>query len=582
MVEPTLLLAFVAGLISFISPCVLPLVPAYVGYMGGRMTHSVAATVQGSGSAAASRHARLVTVTHSLFFVAGFTFIFVSFGLLGTTFVNIIGGDNLSAVTNLIGRLGGVLIIFFGLHFMGVLPRWLNRVRQNEPLIQNPLTAVAFALAGSALLLWGFSGYVTIWDSPLWGNAPWAPIAGLIVLAAFLLWLLLDGAFTATARFWRNLIDRINRLLYADTRREMQMNGNGGYSSSAIMGVVFSAGWTPCIGPVYGAVLTMAANGGDIGQAGFLLAAYSLGLGIPFVLTALALDSAQGILRRLQRHMHTIELAAGTFLVIIGFAVASGQLQRLSQQFSIGEFAEFAISVEENVLDTITGQNDANTEAEPVVTASASDSDTGVEIQPTSAASSDDNDLMVINPNSGLSPRTNTNEPTNAPPSTAAEGDRVELSSITSLAASSSPAVGIAEGNIAPDFETVTVTGQPIRLSDFRGQVVLLNFWATWCGPCRIEMPEFEAAYNARKDDGFTVVAVNNQESVAAVQQFRDDLDLTFPMLMDEQADIQNRYAVDRYPITFLIGRDGTILKRHFGPITPDQLEALLKQGLAS
>lgn len=72
----------------------------------------------------------------------------------------------------------------------------------------------------------------------------------------------------------------------------MNAPGEGGYASSAIMGVIFSAGWTPCIGPVYGAVLTLAANGGDVGQAGILLTAYSLGLGIPFLITAFMLDSA--------------------------------------------------------------------------------------------------------------------------------------------------------------------------------------------------------------------------------------------------------------------------------------------------
>ena len=117
------------------------------------------------------------------------------------------------------------------------------------------------------------------------------------------------------------------------------------------MGMVFSAGWTPCIGPLLGTILTVAAasgaTSGDITQGMLLLAAYSVGLGIPFVITALLMNSAQGLLRRLQRHMHKIELLSGTLLVAIGVLVASGQLQSLSRTFSQGDFADFTFRVEE-------------------------------------------------------------------------------------------------------------------------------------------------------------------------------------------------------------------------------------------
>jgi cytochrome c biogenesis protein CcdA/peroxiredoxin len=558
-VELTLYLALIAGLVSFISPCVLPLVPAYVGYMGGRMTHTVATSTIGGGqtTSAIGWHQRFLTLTHSLFFIAGFTLVFVSIGLLSTAFISVIGGANISTLTSLIGRIGGVVIIFFGLHFMSVLPKWLGRIRSNTELISNPLSSLALALAGSALIVWGFSGNVLIWESTLWELAPWSPLLGLIVLAGFLVWLFLDGAFTSPAAFWQSNIDRIVNALYADTRRDMQaISGSRGYTSSALMGVVFSAGWTPCIGPVYGAVLTMAANGGDVGQAGTLLAAYSLGLGIPFMLTALALDSAQNVLRRLQRHMHRIELASGVFLVMIGIAVASGQLQNLSNQFA-GQFAEFSISLEESVLGVLTGEEEI-----------------AIEPPPGSADQTrrPNTDLVVINPGSSQSGPNALDEANTA----------VELNSITSLADSGSPSVGISIGNLAPDFESVTDTGQPLRLSDYRGQVVLLNFWATWCGPCRVEMPEFEAVYNQHKDQGLAIVAVNNQETAARVQEFRSELDLSFPLVMDERADIQIRYNIFSYPSTFVLGRDGTIIARHFGPLTAEQIDEMVAEALAT
>ena len=123
-------LALIAGLVSFLSPCVLPLVPAYIGYMGGRVTNTVAAQTAG-GTAVAIKpdsSSRFSTMLHGLAFVAGFTFVFVAIGLLGTAFVNQIGRANINVITGIIGRAGGLLIIFFGLHFMGALPALFNRI----------------------------------------------------------------------------------------------------------------------------------------------------------------------------------------------------------------------------------------------------------------------------------------------------------------------------------------------------------------------------------------------------------------------------------------------------------------------
>jgi hypothetical protein len=187
------------------------------------------------------------------------------------------------------------------------------------------------------------------------------------------------------------------------------------------MGVVFSAGWTPCIGPVYGGILTLAWNGGDVGQAGGLLAAYSLGLGVPFLLTALALDRAQVVLRQLQRHMHKIELASGAFLIAIGVLVASGSLQSLSAQFAVGEFALAATNLENQVLTVITGQDQGG----PVV------------------VSPEDSDLVISNPQTNqASPRAQENSASVLDPEALIDTPP-GLNGITELALSSSPSVGI-------------------------------------------------------------------------------------------------------------------------------------------
>ncbi len=112
------------------------------------------------------------------------------------------------------------------------------------------------------------------------------------------------------------------------------------------MGIIFAAGWTPCIGPIYGAILTMAANAnnGSMGQAAGLLLAYSLGLGLPFLLTAAALDQMRGLLKRLQRRMRMIEVFSGVFLIIIGYLVFTDQLAALAQ--TSNSFADFSTNLE--------------------------------------------------------------------------------------------------------------------------------------------------------------------------------------------------------------------------------------------
>ncbi|MCS6836032.1 MAG: cytochrome c biogenesis protein CcdA [Anaerolineae bacterium] len=329
MVDVSLGLAFIAGLLSFISPCVLPLVPAYIGYMGGRMTRTVALQTIGGDKVRADEQglARANMLLHGLSFVSGFTVIFVFIGLATTAFVSVLGSAT-SIATDIIARLGGLLIIVFGLHFMGVLPKLFMALRARPAVLASPLFTLVVAVIVAALLLWGFVD----------------PTFALPALAAFGLWLVMGGAFSKP-NFWPSVLDQIESVFYGDTRPSVQVSGREGLGGSFLMGVVFSAGWTPCIGPIYGAVLTLAANTGDVGRAAPLLAAYSLGLGVPFIITALLLDRAQGVLRRLQRHMHKVELVSGGLLILIGVLVASGQLTRITQTLG-NNFADFSFRVE--------------------------------------------------------------------------------------------------------------------------------------------------------------------------------------------------------------------------------------------
>ena len=216
-------LAFVAGLASFISPCVLSLVPAYISYLSSR------AVVTTSGHTSANRW---VTLSHGLAFVLGFSVVFVLLGMAASAI-----GNLLFDLREPLTRIGGVVVIVFGLHTMGVI---------HLPFLDY------------------------------------------------------------------------------DTRRQQAPDARLGYLSSALMGVFFSAGWAPCVGPIYGAVLTMAFTTTGVNRAGVLLIAYSLGLGIPFLLAAAGLGNVSGFLKRYGRHLRWVSIATGIFLVIIGLLLLSG------------------------------------------------------------------------------------------------------------------------------------------------------------------------------------------------------------------------------------------------------------------
>lgn len=270
----TIGLAFFAGLLSFISPCVLPLVPAYISYLSGRASQQVATELRPEIPAA--RNAiPFGVVLHGLFFIGGFTLIFVGFGLLVNASVRIFQ-LRLFDIRQLLMQAGGILIIFFGLHILGVTG-------------------------------WTLRFLITRVD-----------------------WAALGSLGTGIQHF----LDNIQAMLYGDTRKRMNPQNPYGYVGSGLMGVAFAAGWSPCIGPILGAILTLSATANtneSFWQAGLLLFAYSLGLGVPFLLAALALDRLRGVMRWMQRRMRLIELVSGVFLIGMGLLLYSGTLMRLAQ-----------------------------------------------------------------------------------------------------------------------------------------------------------------------------------------------------------------------------------------------------------
>ena len=125
-------------------------------------------------------------------------------------------------------------------------------------------------------------------------------------------------------------------------------------------------------------------------------------------------------------------------------------------------------------------------------------------------------------------------------------------------------------GAIIPAFDAQTLGGNTVAVDDLTGRVTVLNFWATWCGPCRAEMPILDAAH--APDDGVVVLAINNMESQATVSGFATDLGLTLPILLDPDGRLQHQFGVIGYPTTVFVGPDGTVSAVHAGVLTADQL----------
>ena len=206
---------------------------------------------------------------HAFLFVLGFSIIFVA---LGSAVSGI--GQLVFDLREPLARIGGVIVILFGLATMGLfdaLSRWCGRLEDS-------------AADGG-----------THW---------WQPSIG---------WM-------------KSGIDLLLRSFYSDTRTELDRPNRGGYMPSFLMGLFFSAGWTPCIGPTLGAIMALGYNSASIGRGTLLLTAYSLGLGIPFLLFALALDRASSLLCLLKRHIRTIQLINGTLLFLIGLVLLTKQL----------------------------------------------------------------------------------------------------------------------------------------------------------------------------------------------------------------------------------------------------------------
>ncbi|WP_100334032.1 peroxiredoxin family protein [Bacillus alkalisoli] len=137
--------------------------------------------------------------------------------------------------------------------------------------------------------------------------------------------------------------------------------------------------------------------------------------------------------------------------------------------------------------------------------------------------------------------------------------------------------IGLEQGKLAPDFELETLDGETIKLSDFRGQKVILNLWATWCPPCRAEMPHMQDLYEDRKDEGFTIIAVNLTTAERNTEDIRpfieDEFKLTFPTPLDVDGRVGEMYQAYSIPTSYIIDTQGRIQRKIIGPMSYEMMD---------
>jgi cytochrome c-type biogenesis protein len=226
----SLFIAFAAGLLSFVSPCVLPLVPSYITYITGLTLEELTTQTERKG-------VRAIIIANSLLFIAGFSIVFIAFGASAS-----LVGQLLVTYQDFIRKLGGVLIVVFGLYVMGILKI---------------------------------------------------------------------------------------KFLMAEKRMHLKSRP-AGYVGSVLVGVTFAAGWTPCVGPILGTILVYASTTDSMLTGVELLSSYSLGIGLPLFITALAVDSFLNYFKKIRAYMYGISVASGIFLVLVGVLIYTNSLTLLT------------------------------------------------------------------------------------------------------------------------------------------------------------------------------------------------------------------------------------------------------------
>jgi cytochrome c-type biogenesis protein len=302
--------------------------------------------------------------------------------------------------------------------------------------------------------------------------------------------------------------------------------------TALILGFTFSFAWTPCVGPTLGSVLLMASSSGS-SQAGMLLiGVYTLGFIIPFLAVGLFTGAVLSFFRKHQKVVQYTVKIGGILLVFMGIMTLTGMMNGITSY----------LSSQGNTAKTEQAQTDENTEGKK---------DTS---QKNDEAKSD---AAADNETAGSSDTSGENQEEKTP---------------------------------APDFTLVDQFGETHTLSEYKGKTVFLNFWATWCPPCRQEMPDIQALYETYggNEEDLIVLGVanpktedhpyNQDETQDKVTEFLSDNGYSYPVVMDTTGDIFSTYGISSFPTTFMIDKEGKVYGYVTGAITADIMESIVKQ----
>jgi len=449
------MLAFLGGLVSFVSPCVLPLVPGYVSMISGVGVEEL--------KSAQSQLLRRVMI-NSIAFILGFSVVFIALGAAATSV-----GQALGIYKHTLARVAGVVIILFGLHLTGIF--------------------------------------------------------------------------------------RI-KALYTDARLH-SVKGGSTPVGAFVIGFAFAFGWTPCLGPILATILGFASQQDTVGKGILLLSVYSLGLAMPFLVTSLLMEQFLKFYSRFRSYMHGIEVASGGLMIALGVLLLIGRFTMISNWLSfLGKFEVWLEGV-------VTNANPVAILVVALVVAVA----VALALYLGYRRRRSSNEGVVMNRN---------------PLALVVVAVVVAGMLFIGFHAARRPGGTVAAmSSVAPDFTLESLDGKSVRLSDLRGKAVLLNFWATWCSPCKIEMPWFVELQSQYGPQGLQIVGVAMDDaSKEDIAKFAKDMGVNYPVLIGKEAVGDEYGGIPALPESFFIGRDGKIVDKIFGLKGKAEIEDAIKKAL--
>jgi len=260
-----------------------------------------------------------------------------------------------------------------------------------------------------------------------------------------------------------------------------------------LLGLAFAGGWTPCIGPILGGIIGLAAESGGWKKGLLLSAFYSAGLAIPFLLAGLGINQFLGFYARFRKYLHTVEVAAGVILIAIGLLVMTNRMTTLSSTY----LAKILPAFEERLLPHPKG---------------------------------------------------------NPPPHTGTT----------------------AQANPAPKVRFTKLDGGTLALEDLKGKVVILNFWATWCVPCRSEIPTLNAMQKDLGSRGLSVIGVSYDDTKDLIESYQSAIKQDYQVVLGGNQ-VSAELPASPLPTTYFIDRDGNIRDKHIGEMSRADFEAIVK-----